>query len=48
VAPQHLPELNRQIEVLERAGIIRRSTSLYGASLASNFVMNVSLACTLQ
>ena len=31
VAPQHLPELNRQIEVLERAGIIRRSKSLYGA-----------------
>ena len=48
VAPQHLPELNRQIEVLERAGIIRRSKSLYGASLGSNFVMNVSLACTLQ
>ena len=31
VASQHLPELNRQIEVLERAGIIRRSKSLYGA-----------------
>ena len=31
VAPQHLPELSRQIEVLERAGIIRRSKSLYGA-----------------
>jgi len=31
VAPQHLPELNRQIEVLERAVIIRRSKSLYGA-----------------
>ena len=30
VAPQHLPELNRQIEVLERAEIIRRSKSLYG------------------
>ena len=28
VAPQHLPELNRQIEVLERAGIIRPSKSL--------------------
>ena len=25
VAPQHLPELNRQIAVLERAGVIRRS-----------------------
>ena len=31
VAPQHLPELNRQITVLERAGIICRSKSLYGA-----------------
>ena len=31
VAPQHLPELNRQIEVLERVGIIHRSKSLYGA-----------------
>jgi len=31
VAPQHLPELNRPIEVLERAGIIRRSKSLYSA-----------------
>jgi len=31
VAPQHLPELNRQIAVLERAGIIRRSKSLYVA-----------------
>jgi len=30
VAPQHLTKLNRQIEVLERAGIIRRSKSLYG------------------
>ena len=30
VAAQHLPELNRQIEDLERAGIIRRSKSLYG------------------
>jgi len=33
VAPQYLPELNRQIEVLERAGIIRRSKSLYGAQV---------------
>jgi len=31
VAPQHLPELNRQIAVLEEAGIIRRSRNLYGA-----------------
>jgi len=31
VAPQNLPELNRQIEVLERAGMVRRSKSLYGA-----------------
>ena len=31
VAPQHLPELNRQIAALEKAGIIRRSRSLYGA-----------------
>jgi len=31
VAHQHLPELNRQIEVLEQAGIIRRSKGLYGA-----------------
>ena len=31
VAPQYLPELNRQIEVLERAGITRPSKSLYGA-----------------
>jgi hypothetical protein len=30
VSPQHLPELNRQISVLEQAGIIRRSRSLYG------------------
>jgi len=29
VSPQHLPELNRQIEVLERAGIICHSKSLY-------------------
>jgi len=31
VAPQHLPELNRQIAVLERAGTIHRVKSLYGA-----------------
>ena len=31
VAPQYLPELNRQIAVLEEVGIIRRSQSLYGA-----------------
>ena len=33
VAPQHLPELKRQIEVFERAEIVRpgRSNSLYGA-----------------
>ena len=32
VPPQHLPDLNRrQIEVLERAGIILRSKSLYGS-----------------
>jgi len=31
VTPQHLPELNRQIEVLERAEIIFRSKSLYSA-----------------
>ena len=31
VAPQHLPGLNQQIAALEKAGIIRRSRSLYGA-----------------
>jgi len=31
VSPQYLPEQNRQIMVLEQAGIIRRSRSLYGA-----------------
>jgi len=31
VSPQHLPELNRQIMVLEQAGIIWRSCSLYSA-----------------
>ena len=31
VAPQHLPELSRQIDVLARAGIIRRSTSYYAS-----------------
>ena len=31
VAPQHLPELNRQIRVLLDAGIIRKSVSQYGA-----------------
>ena len=31
VAPQHLPELARQIDVLARAGIIRRSTSYYAS-----------------
>jgi len=31
VAPQHLPELNRQIAVLEEAGIIHCRRSLYGA-----------------
>jgi len=31
VSPQHLPELNRQISVLEQVGIIQRSRSLYGA-----------------
>jgi len=29
VAPQHLPEVNHQIAVLEADGIIRRSQSLY-------------------
>ena len=33
VSPQHLPELNRQIMVLEQAGLIRRSRSLYGAPM---------------
>ena len=31
VAPQHLSELDRQIQVLLEAGIIRRSVSAYGA-----------------
>ena len=31
VAPHHLPELNRQIEVLERTEIIRCSKNLHGA-----------------
>ena len=31
VAPQHLPELDRQIQVLLGAGIIRRSVSAYAA-----------------
>ena len=33
VAPQHLPKFNTQIEVLERAGIIHHSKSLYSASV---------------
>jgi len=33
VAPQNLPELNQQIAALEKAGIIRRSRSLYGATV---------------
>jgi len=33
VAPQHLPELTRQIAALEKAGIIRCSRSLYGTSV---------------
>ena len=31
VAPQHVPELQRQLDVLLQAGIIRRSLSQYGA-----------------
>jgi len=33
VGPQHLRELNQQIAALEKAGIIRRSRSLYGAPI---------------
>ena len=31
VSPQHLPELERQIKTLLKAGIIRRSVSLYAS-----------------
>ena len=31
VAPQHMPELERQIKVLLNAGIIRESVSLYAS-----------------
>ena len=31
VATQHLPELSRQIDVLARAGIIRRNTNYYAS-----------------
>ena len=33
VSPQHLPELDRQITALLKAGIIRRSVSLYASSV---------------
>ena len=45
VAPQHLPELNRQIEVLERVGIIHRSKSLYGAPVLFAPKRMVNCAC---